>query len=588
MILRFLLLLFSCLIFFEGAYAQLFKRNQESKEEQILEESRDDLFALLSTEQFPYIEKFHLAVREKLSGNLSEAKKLFEECKAEYPHNDAVYFGLAEIAKRQKQKSLALEYMENAHELDPENIHYVQELAMLLFEKAEFQKASDFFEILVREEPRHAEWQYAYAQCLIYNKEYEQALERFQIIEDLMGIVPELTMIKIDLLQETNRTDEVENELLQLKKAFPNNLEILKTVIGYYEEQEETEKAIALIKELVKKEPENGVAHFILANQAIELNEISDYLNSLKIVVGSEDLDVRDKVRITQPLYEITEGNEEAIIEIMETFSLTHDKEAVVLSMFGDLLVQLKQSKRALDFYRASLAYNKNRVELWTNILAFQSAYKEYAALYEDAKEAIDYFPTIPFIYYAAAEGAMYAGKLEDAMDYLEIGEIYLIDDVGQLARYAMRKGEILYRQGENKKAKAKFDEALTKAPNEEIIINSFAYHLARFDKDYKKAEQLLLPLLDNELVGSKVIYSLGFVYLKQKNYDKAITLLEEALEKQSYTAEIHDLLGDIYVVNKDIDKALHHWKKAKEEESRNTVIPQKIEDKKFYAPNYF
>jgi len=583
-----IILFFLLFSYAHSGHSQIFKRNNPSKNSEIQEQAKDDIFALTSTEQFPYADKFHAAVREKLMGNLGLSKQLFQECLSENSTNDAVYYGLAEIAKEQRQNSIALDYLKKAHELDPNNIYYTSEIAFLLFEKAEFEEAVTYFEQLVTAEPRHSEWQYGYAQALIYSKDYNKAITVLEVIEDLMGIIPDLSMIKIDLYRETKQNNRVEPELLKLKQAFPDNLEILKTVIGYYENEGNEGKAFELLQELVEKEPENGVAHFILANKFYEQKEIDKYLNSLSFVVQSPEVDLQDKLVITQPLYELSDSQEEKVITIMDRFSNTHSDHPAVLSMFGDILVNANQTKRALIYYRQSLNYNKNEVKLWTNILAFESAFKEYKSLYEDAQKAMTFFPTLPFIYYAAAEGAMYAGELDEALSYLELGAIYLLDDQAQIAKFDMRKGEILYKKGENKAARSLFEKALGKAPNEAIIISSFSYHLATYEKDYKAAEKMMIPLLNESSIGARVYYVMSFIYILQKEYEKAIRLLETGIEEQNHTAELYDLLGDAYFFQGEKEIALEKWNTAIEKESRNKLLPQKIEEFHYYAPTYF
>src|SRR5690554_8163006 len=89
---------------------------------------------MLSSKNHPYIELFHKAVREKMSGNYTEAKKLFNECLKEKQDDDAVYFGLAEIAKSENNSTAILENFKKAYDLDPENTVYLQELAYIYAE----------------------------------------------------------------------------------------------------------------------------------------------------------------------------------------------------------------------------------------------------------------------------------------------------------------------------------------------------------------------------------------------------------------------------------------------------------------------
>jgi tetratricopeptide (TPR) repeat protein len=210
------------------------KRKGKSAEQIMQDQAKDDL-TVFSQQDYPYLEKFHEAIVMKFSGNTTEAKRLLKECLAEKPNDDAVLFALGEIAKNQNIRSEALNYFLAAQKIDPKNRHYTQEIAYLQFEKADFKSAALSFKQLVEWEPRHVEWIYAYGQTLLYNQDYEGAIKAFNQMEDQIGPIPEVTMIKIDLYRDIGKPELIEKELLKLKKAFPDDLDILKAVIGYYE-----------------------------------------------------------------------------------------------------------------------------------------------------------------------------------------------------------------------------------------------------------------------------------------------------------------------------------------------------------------
>ena len=568
------------------SYAQWKKGKSKSKEEQIKEQARDD-FSTLSQEQFPYIDKFHAAVREMLSGNLSDAKRLLNECKAEYPHDDAVYFALGEIANRQKLSSEALKNYTKALEIDGNNIHYRQEVAYLLFDKAEFDKAAKHFAIMVKKEPRHVEWLYAHAQALLYSGKYKEALVAFDAFQDQMGPIPEITMIKVDLLKELGESEKIEEELFTLKKAFPDDLKVLKTVIGYYEDKGENEKAIGLIKELVEAEPENGVAHFILARHYLEKEETEGYLKSLFVVAESKELAVDDKMLLSQPLFSMGEEYDEDMFTFSSKMVKTHPDEAKAVALNAEVLSNLGRTKEALKEYRRSLELDQSTFQLWTSVLAFESAYREYQALYEDAQKAIELFPSLPFVYYVAAEAAMMLEKLDEAEDFLKMGEMYILDDKTQEARYAKRYGELYFRNGENKRAHISFEKALTKTDDPSILW-SYAYHLARFEEDGAKALEIVKPLSGFDLKSLEAFYVSGYVLLINNAFEEAEEILNKGLEKVHFKADLYDLMGDVFFHKNDIEKAVLFWTKALDSESRNNSINKKIEDKKYYAPSYF
>lgn len=567
--------------------AQFWRKNNNDKEQQLQEKAVGDVAALPVEDHHPYVDKFHKAVREKMTGNYSEAKKLFKECIGIYPHDDAVYFALGEIAMEQSLKSEALDYFQKAQEIDADNIHYTEQIAFLHLDKANFDEAVKHLKKLVEYEPRQVNWRYAYGQAQLYARDYEGALETFNKFQDQMGPIPEVTMIKIDLYRTLGEDEKIEEELLLLKRTFPNDLEVLRTVIGYYEEKGEQEKAILLIEELVAQEPDNGVAHFILAKNYLETDNLKSYLESLKVVAASEEIEIQDKLLLSQSIFEIDSSYDKLVCDVTLALTETHPEEGKILALHGEVLSNIGKSKEALKYYRASVNAEPSEFRLWTNLLAFESAYREYSALYEDAQEAMELFPSLPFVYFAAAEGAMYLEKYNEALDFLELGELYIIDDKEQSSKYDMRYGEIYFRKGAFKKGVDKFEKAI-ELFNQNSIKESFAYHLTLKDYDLKKALRIVEELQKSKPEKSNTFYRIGHVFMKNKEWDKAEQILSEGVRVMSFKAELLDLQGDVFIKQGNLEKAIQSWKKAKELESRNTMLDKKIEEQKYYAPSYF
>ena len=246
------------------------------------------------------------------------------------------------------------------------------------------------------------------------------------------------------------------------------------------------------------------------------------------------------------------------------------------------------KTREAVISYRKALRRENAEFRLWTSVLAIESAYKEYTALYEDAQEAITYFPTLPFVYFAAAEGALHLNKLDEAKEFLNQGELYIIDDEMQIARYAMRYGEIEFAKVNVKKGSEQFEKAL-KIDSESILIKSaYALALAKAESELSKAEKLILSFLKDDQTHTAFYTALATVYIKQKEFNKAIELLKQAVRNVEYKAEMFDLLGDVFIMNGDSKNALEAWSMAKEKESRNTVLDKKINETKYYAPRYY
>lgn len=577
---------FYILILLSVSLISLGQRKDKNMEESLQQQGMDDIEAL-SSKDFPYIERFHEAVREKMAGNLEASRKLYKECLKENPDDDAVYFGLGEIAREQNMKSEALEYFQKASKIDPNNIFYTQELAYIQYEKADFEEAVENFKKLTEHEPRNVDWLYGYAQVLIYSKKYEEAITTFSKLQDQVGVVPEIMIMKADLYQELKQDDKAEETLLLLKKEFPQNVEVLKTVIGFYEDRGDQEKAIQLIKELVENEPENGVAQFILAQEYIRNENREGFLEALPSIIASPEVQVPEKMQLLKHMYTLPNLDDAMVLELSKSLAETHENSAESLTFRAEVLSQMGQTKEALKFFREAIKNNSSEFRLWTSVLAFESAHKDYQALYEDAQEAMSYFPTLPFVYYAAAEGALFTDKPDEAMEFLAAGELYILDDETQKARFAMRKGQIYFYQNNMKEGMEQFAKATNIDPDAAVIKINYALALANKGKNLTKAKSLL-SVVESKEQGANFYYALGLVQWKSDESKKAISTLETGIAQLDYTAELYDLLGDIYINIDQPTEATKAWEKALKLESRNTLLDKKIKEQTFYAPQYY
>lgn len=555
------------------------------KNESLKEESLDDLEAL-SSKDFPYIEKFHEAVREKLSGNIDEAKTLFEGCLEQRSNDDAVHFGLAEIAKEQNQPKVAQFHFEKAYELDERNIVYLQELAYIAYEQGQFENAALYYEKLVDCQPRNVDWIYGYSQVLIYNKRYEDAVNMLEKLQDQVGIVPEIMMMKADLYQEIDQLDKTEKTLLELCNEYPENKEALQTLILFYEKNDMPEKAKNVILELASANPENMLFQMKLASIYAESGDQEKLMNTLKPIIASDEVNVSDKIFQIEQLLTFFKVEKLQLLELTTTLIEMNGEEPSAGLLHAEVLTQNNRSKEALPFYRKSLDNSGDQFEVWTTVLAFESAYKDYYALYEDGQKALTYFPNMPFVYYAAAEGAIYTDKAEEALDILSAGELYVLDDKQQKARFSMRRGEAYFALKEYKKGIQEFEKALSISPERMIRVN-YALCLAKAEIAISVAQEQLAKIGEEQRTAKFYIAKaqLNFV---NNNYSEAEETLKLAVDKNAYNAELYDKLGDALFLQDKIEKALEYWKKALENGSRNSLIDQKIKEQKLYAPKYY
>lgn len=558
------------------------KGKQKSMQEQAIEDVE-----VLSSKDYPYIEQFHQAVREKMSGNYSEAKKLFYACLEIKQDDDAVYFGLAEIAKVENNISVALENFQKAYTIDQNNITYLQELAYMHFERANFEEAEKLFKEMCKREPRNVDFLYGYSKVLIYNKAYQLAIDQLNILQNQTGIVPELMIMKADLYSELKQFNKTEETLLQLKSEFPNDKEVLKNIIVFYEQRGEKEKAVKLIEELAKSDPDNGMAQYILANNFIEQKEFDKFLEIAPHLLKNSQIDVEQKLFVFDKIQELKGKDDPMVFEASESLYTAYPEDFQIASKYVDLLISNHQSKKALKVSRKTTIDNPNNFEAWRLAFSVESSFLEYEALYEDGIKALELFPNLPVIYFAAAEGALNTNQPDEAIQLLAAGEIYLLGDKKKESLFLMRKGEVYFYTKDYKKGIVAFEKAISNNPEDQIIQITYALALSKANVATDIAQELLGKIKE-ENKSRDYFLARAHIANNANKLEEGIKILENGINKEFNNAELIDFLGDFHFKNQSLNKAKEAWQLAVKSESRNKNLIKKINEEKLYAPKYY
>jgi len=575
-------------VYSNSVQAQRNKKKELAKVEQISEEPQ------LSSTGFPYIEKFHQGIREKMAGNLSESKKLFKECIEIRDDNDAVYFALAEIAVKERNSIQAIQYYQKANELDPKNLVYIQELAYLYLSRSNFLEAQKLFEEMVTHEPRNIDFRYGYVKVLIYNKEYEKAIQQIDKMEELVGVSPELSNMKADLFLELGKENKAEETLLQLKNEYPDDLDVLKMVMGFYDQKGDKEKAYQMVKELTEKDPDNGIARLILAYNYYEKGQYDAFLEITPPLFYKDDITLDQKLMLFGML---TETAEDTIIYRISEYLYNMNPDDFNVSLeYGITLEAQGQSKEALTVLRKNLN-SKIDIMNWLRVLEFERSHKDYKQLYEDGSRAMTIFPSIPDVYYYATIGAIETGRIDEAIGILSSGELYVLDDKISKTEFTSLRGRIFFKQKDYKKGIIEYEKAISYAKtapqrNKERLMSevkiNYALDLVEANITNEIAKELLSEIPAN--YRSPNFFIAISLYQKNKNnLEEGISFLLDVLENDIlYNADLYDVLGDLYFENNQPTEAVKSWQVAFDRGSRNQVLSKKINEKKHYAPKYY
>lgn len=540
-----------------------------------------------STKDYPYIETFHKAVRLKTVGDVDGAIAAFGECLSFKQDDDAVYYALSELQLAKGNTVEAVANITKARDLDPTNIWYTQELAYLLYEARDYAKALPEFKKLVDHEAKNLQWLYGYGDCLLRAGKTQEAINVLTQAEDIMGLNPSLSVEKYNLYMSMKKETEAINEIQRARKEFPNDPQLIATLVDHYFQKGDSEKGIGFLEELVKNDPDNGRAHLALGDIYRQQNKKTESFKEFEAAFKCQDVDIDAKMKVLIALQEASYKPEQGAIDLMELMVTQYPEDAKPHSIRGDYMLALENDQEAIISYRRATELDKNQYPIWNQLLLLDYQNGNFEDLYKDSKICLEYFTTMPTVYLLNGIGAIQTKHYDEAITSLETGKSLIINDKAMEAEFYGQLGDAYFSKKEYQEGQKNFDKALSIDPKSNLIRNNYAYKLALANIQLEKAYSMIQQVTESSPGMATYMDTKGLILFMQKKYDEAFILFDEALKLNSKQADINEHLGDAYFKRNMVDKALEYWNIAKELGSENKILTKKIESKNYYEPIY-
>ena len=534
-------------------------------------------------ENFQHTGLFHEGVRLKLKGQKDEAVEKFEACLQIKQNDDAVYFALSELEYDRKNYSLSAEYVKKAYEIDPANSRYIQDVAYQYYEKKEYKNASLFFKKLVDIDPHKVEWVYGYAQTLVQNEDYKEAIKVLNQMESLIGKNSQLSIEKYHLYRKLKKTDLALNELDEGREVFPDDAQLIGTMVDYYLENNQEDEAIEMLENLVRVSPENHSAQLALADFYFSKNKDDVAFKHLSLAFQSNEMKLDDKMKILIDMIGETEEVNENAFDLAKEMVVLYPNEAKSHSIYADFLLEKNEKEQALIEYKKALTFDDAQFPIWNQVLMMEYQNGDFTSLYKDSKECLSLFPSISSVYLLNGVSANRLRNYEDAVDVLSSGKELIVNDPRLKAEFYGQLGDSYFGLKEYNLAKESYQKAMKLDPGSGLLVNNYAFQLAKAKIEFPKAKAMMEEILSSSPNSSVFIDTYGFILFQKGEYEEAKKQFEDAMLIAPVDIVILEHLGDVYFQLGDKNKALEWWEKAKENGAVNPLLIKKIEEKKYY-----
>lgn len=504
------------------------------------------------------------------------------------PESGAINFKMAEILARANQNDEALKYGRKAVNADPENKYYHLLIAEIYSKQKKPELAAEVLNSLMENSEENQQYILDLASLYLASKEYDKALEALDRAEEYHGVVAQLSFQKQKIYLQKNDLNSAINEGEKLIDAYPGHSQYVLALVEMLFNNGKTDQAIKIVLQSLDaypNQPDLQLATYSLYKSKGELETARNYLTN---AFSNPDLAGEIKAKAyTDILGETKSQRRDALLDQLSEMMLRHHpKDPTVLATLGDRELAAQNKTKALDYYQRALETNPpHPLVLQSTISLMFELGEDFSEIEQYTIRAVEEFPEKAEFWFfdgttklAQKNYTEAAASLEKAIELNKGANKQLtILAGGQLGDtyHSLKKEEDAFKT---------YDEILAISPDNEHILNNYAYFLSLDKKDLEKAKEMSGKLVKKFPDNSTYLDTHAWVLFQMQEYEEAGRYMVQALENQADpSAVLFEHYGDILFKLGNVKEAVDYWRKAQAHEEVSDVLDKKIKDKQYY-----
>ncbi|MFD2551568.1 tetratricopeptide repeat protein [Bizionia sediminis] len=385
--------------------------------------NKDDLGDAADLQQDYFFE----ALKQKAIENYDRAVTALLKCIELDATNHVFYYELGKNYNLLKNYQAAETALKTAVKMVPDNEWYLDELYEVYVQQDDLDKAIPVVKQLAKYHPDYKE---DLATLYVKTKNYEKAIAVLDEMDAELGISSSRDFIRNQIYELTGqkqaRIDNLENRV----DVNPNKEANYLALIYRYSENNEKEKAFETAKKLLEMKPNSQLAHLALYKFYMDENNVKQAVASMKIVLSSSQIKPEAKMMVLSDFMNFVSENPSYESDLLEaTMLVSNDEKGQSAQQVAAYHLKQGNKAKALQFYLQALKSNTDNYALIKNVLLLHIDLKNYTEAETLSTEALANYPSQPIFYLVNGVALNALNKPNKAVEALEMGLDYIIDD---------------------------------------------------------------------------------------------------------------------------------------------------------------
>ena len=408
-------------------------------------------------------ENFFEGLKQNGIENYQRAVDALLKCQKLDDSKTVVYYELGKNYIALKNFGAAEDVLKKAVSREPENEWYLDELYEVYNLQGDTDKAIKTVKQLVK---YHPDYRQDLAKLYVDTKEYKEAIKLLDALDTEFGINPDRDVLRNQIYNITGKDDDRIENLEERVKTNPENEDSYLRLIYRYSETGNTKKAFQSAKDLLKVHPESKLVHLALYKFYLDGNEVPNAIASMKIALNAPEITPEAKAKVFNDFVKFVATHPEYEKDLIEMTTLVgDDKSTKTLTELGQYYLKMNDKPKALQYLEEALQQDSKNFMIIKDVLLLQLDLNMDEKAATKSQEALELFPAQPILYLVNGVANNKLNQSKKAIDKLEAGLDYIIDDVKMEGDFYTQLS-LAYKQDNNipkSQAFAKKAEAITK-----------------------------------------------------------------------------------------------------------------------------
>ncbi len=518
------------------------------------------------------------ALRQKYVGEINQAAELFEKC-IQLDRSRAVpYYELAQMYAAADIGNRAIEYGTRAARLEPGNHWYQMAAGSLFMQYGVRDSAIVYFKRALVADPQSASVKGILTMLYSEEGDYQRVDSLLAEIDREGQLTENLLMRYILRLMTREEYGKAAEKAMSLLEQEPGEIRYRALLADIWNRAGERHKSDSIYDKIVEENPDNVV---YLLTGMVNRKEYEEIAGFLETIFTSGVLTREQKLETAKSFAEDTAfigQNLDSFLRSLDILEKLFPDDGGAFSIRPIAYETAGKLQEAIALYEDLIERGFKGFWFRERLMVLYAGKSDYEKLYSlSSQYSRENNMSLPAkVYYGLS--AMELKKYDVAEAEFRKALILAGNDPELKGNILAFTGDLKYRMNEVDAACKLYEEAYKLNPDDNVVLNNYAYFLAEAGRDLKLALQMIQKVVAEEADNNTYADTYAWVLFKLKRVKEAYAVMQRIFENgKEISAEHFEHMGYIKKALKKCDEAVIYWQHALDEDGTKEYLQNEI-----------